>query len=504
VDDVFWDRVASIEPRGEQPTFDLTVEIDHNFVADGLIVHNSHAFCYALLAYQTAYFKANYPAEWFAAVLSTIAADTDKVVGVVGECRRMDVPLLPPDINASELQFRVESNGIRFGLAAVKNVGEGAVEQIVRERDSGGAYTTLEEFCRRQDLHTVNKRVIESLIKCGAMDCLGPREALLDAKRLDSAIAAAQIDQKAASTGQVSLFDMFGGADTLTPATVAADLVANGTAAAPPPQSRERALWEKEVLGFQFGDHPYMEAAAWLANTVTHDASQLTAELSGEKVKIAGLVTGVRRIMTKTKSQMAIVQLEDLHGTIEAVVFPRIYERNAALFRDDAILVIDGKVDSRSDRDRPQIVVDRVEEFIVPPKDTPPPPPIVSRAKSESPPMSRNGATRAADIASVDTVGHQAVQSAPPPEPEALESRRVLRVIVPRGEDDNACVRLLEQLHIIVVQSPGSDQVQLVLHDRAGGRIELAGADILVRHSADLESQVRTLVGADNLELLSP
>src|SRR5206468_1437798 len=146
---------------------------------------------------------------------------------------------LPPDVNASTLAFRVEAGGIRFGLAAVKNVGEGAVEQIVREREATGPYTTLEEFCRRQDLHTVNKRVIESLIKCGAMDGLGPREALLDAKRLDSAIAAAQIDQKAASTGQVSLFDIFGDAEMLAPANVVASLAANGTAAEAPPASRE-------------------------------------------------------------------------------------------------------------------------------------------------------------------------------------------------------------------------------------------------------------------------
>ncbi len=476
----------------------------------GYAFNKAHAYCYALLAYQTAYFKANYPAEWFAAVLSTIATDTDKVVGVVGECRRMDVPLLPPDVNASELQFRVEARGIRFGLAAVKNVGEGAVEQIVRERDASGPYTTLEEFCRRQDLHTVNKRVIESLIKCGAMDCLGPREALLDAKRLDSAIAAAQIDQKAASTGQGSLFDMFGGAEVLSP--VVADVATSVVAPVP---ARERALWEKEVLGFQFGDHPYMEAAVWLANTLSHDPSQVTAELNGEKVKIAGLVTGVRRIMTKTKSQMAVIQLEDLHGTIEAVVFPRIYERNVELFRDDAILVIDGKVDSRSDRDRPQIVVDRVEEWTAPPKGTPRPTPS-ARVPA------RNGGSHAADTASADTERTAApaarnganhatddayrtpdqVDEIPPLRVmDGPESRRVLRVIVPRGEDDNACVRLLEQLHIIVVQSPGSDQVQLVLHDRAGGRIELTGADILVRHSPDLESQVRTLVGADNLEV---
>src|SRR5258708_3159872 len=130
--------------------------------------------------------------------------------------------------------------------------------------------------------------------------------------------------------GRGSGFEMVGGVEELAVTPVMVDVATFFVEAAP---SREGALWEKEVLGFQFGDHPYMEAAAWLANTVTHDTSQLTAELSGEKVKIAGLVTGVRRIMTKTKSQMAIIQLEDLHGTIEAVVFPRIYERRAGLFR---------------------------------------------------------------------------------------------------------------------------------------------------------------------------
>jgi len=201
----------------------------------------------------------------------------------------------------------------------------------VRERDASGPYTSLEEFCRRQDLHTINKRVIESLAKCGAMDGLGQRESLLDSKRLDSAIAAAQIDQKAASTGQVSLFDLFGGVETLAPKPVVAEVALNGAGG---PPSRERAAWEKEVLGFQFGDHPFMEAAAWLADELSHDTSQLTSELSGERVKIAGVVTNVRRILTKTKSQMAVLQLEDLHGTIEAVVFPaRLRARDRAVAR---------------------------------------------------------------------------------------------------------------------------------------------------------------------------
>jgi DNA polymerase-3 subunit alpha len=476
----------------------------------GYAFNKAHAYCYALVAYQTAFLKANYPAEWFAAVLSTIAADTEKVVGVVAECRRLEVGVLAPDINRSALEFNVEDGGIRFGLAAVKNVGEGAVEQIVRERQDSGPYTSLEEFCRRQDLHTVNKRVIESLIKCGALDGLGQREALLETRRLDSAIAAAQIDQKAASTGQGSLFDLFGETLALPPLAVDPIAVSDDETMgnAGTRNARERALWEKEVLGFQFGDHPYQEAAAWLAGRVTHDISQLTAELSGEKVVFGALVTGVRRIVTRTRSTMAVLLVEDLHGSIEAVVFPRVYDRALELWREDAILVIEGKVDTRGER--PQVVVDRVEEWVAPAAGTPPPVPEARGAGSTS---KANGST----ARNPSQTPHSTERPTGVPIDHGEDShinasgsvngapRRVIRVVVPRGEDDNACVRVLEQLHVLVERSsPGDDELHLFLHDRLGGRVELSGADIQVRHSPDFESQVRTLVGADNLQVLRP
>ncbi len=463
----------------------------------GYAFNKAHAYCYALVAYQTAYLKANYPAEWFAAVLSTIAADTDKVVGVVGECRRLGVPVLPPDVNASDLDFGVEAEGIRFGLSAVKNVGEGAIELMVQERQANGPYVSLEEFCRRQDLHTINKRVLESLIKCGAMDGLGVREGLLDSKRLDSAIAAAQIDQRAASTGQTSLFDMFGDAEPVPARAVAvAAAVASDTPEVSAATARERALWEKEVLGFQFGDHPFMEASAWLAGSLTHDTTQLTGDLSGEKVKIGGLVTGVRRILTKTKSQMAVLTLEDLNGSIEAVVFPRVYERSAEVFKDDAILVIEGKVDTRGER--PQIVVDRAEVW-TPPAPGTPPPPALARPRPE--PVVK--ATAHTNGTSPDVTLTRPSEQVEERMNGNGNGKHVLRVVVPRTDDDNACVRLLEQLHVLVERFPGKDEIQLVLHDRSGCRIELAGADIPVKHSSELESQVRTLVGEANLQVVN-
>jgi DNA polymerase III subunit alpha len=450
----------------------------------GYAFNKAHAYCYALVAYQTAYLKANYPVEWFAAVLSTIAADTDKIVGVVGECRRLGINVLPPDINRSRLEFLAEGDAIRYGLGAVKNVGAGAVELVVGERDAHGSYANLEEFCRRQDLHTINKRVVESLIKCGALDDFGQREALLDEKRLEAAIGAAQIDQRAASAGQSSLFEMLG--DQPPPLTVPA--VAGNVAVS----ARERALWEKEVLGFQFGDHPFMEAAAWLASRTTHDTSQITLEASGERVVLAGLVTGLRRLVTRTKSQMAVVTIEDLHGTVEAVVFPRVYERLAEALREDMILVIEGKVDTRSER--PQVVVDRAEEWVAPTSGSPPPPPPALETLPDDPaPVDPPPA--------VDANGGPNPSMKLHPEGEGEATRRVLRIQVLRNGDDNRCLRVLEQLHGLVERYPGTDAIELVLRDRGGCPVELTGADILVQHSPDLEAQLRGLVGDENLSV---
>jgi DNA polymerase III subunit alpha len=455
--------IRAVADRGyEQATAEHIWELLQPFA--GYAFNKAHAYCYALVAFQTAYLKANYPREWFAAVLSTIAADTDKVVGVVGECRRLGVVALPPDINRSRLEFEVEGAGIRYGLCAVKNVGTGAIEQLVKERETNGPFTSLEEFCRRQDLHTINKRVIESLIKCGAFDSLGRREALLDGKRLDAAIGAAQIDQRAASAGQGSMFDVFG---DVTPPVVQP----TGTGADVAISARERALWEKEVLGFQFGDHPFMEASAWLASRLTHDTSQITAEVSGEKVVLGGLVTGIRRLLTRNKGQMAVITIEDLSGSVEAIIFPRLYEKSPELFRDDAILVLEGKVDVDSRTERPVVVVDRAEEWHPPANGTPPPPP---------PP--------AAPEPAVHTNGNAA-------------SKRVLRIDVPRSEDDNACVRVLEQLHGLVERHPGTDEVELVVRDRSGCAVALYGAHILVQHSVELEAQVRGLVGEENVRV---
>ncbi|MHB8841548.1 MAG: DNA polymerase III subunit alpha [Candidatus Aquicultor sp.] len=178
--DIYWDKIVSIEPMGVEQTYDLEIEGTHSFIANGLIVHNSHSTAYAVVSWQTAWLKAHYPVEFLAALLTSIMGNKDKVAQYINECRRMNVEILPPDVNESYRDFTVVGNSIRFGLSAVRNVGEGAIEGIISEREHGGQFKSIYDFCRRVDMGVLNKRTIESLIKGGAFDtCKVSRKQLL-------------------------------------------------------------------------------------------------------------------------------------------------------------------------------------------------------------------------------------------------------------------------------------------------------------------------------------
>lgn len=341
----------------------------------GYAFNKAHAACYAMLAYQTAYLKTHYPVEYMTALLTSYAGDTDKVALTLGECRRLGVSVLPPDINRSELQFSVEplpgagsplkptnsskaELAIRFGLIGVKNVGEGAIQSIIAERDKDGPFRSLADFCRRVDHRTINKRVVESLVKCGALDSFGDRGGLMDG--LDQSIDAAQQEQRARDVGQFTMFDdMFGAtaaAGSLAP-------VSRATSARILTQ-REKLAWEKEVLGLYVSSHPFQQAARYLSRRVSANCSQIGEELDGKKVVIAGSISSVKALTTKKGDRMLAVQLEDLHGTLEVIVFPRTYERSREVWEQDAVVVVDGKVDAKDDRKK--VLCEKVELFVVP------------------------------------------------------------------------------------------------------------------------------------------
>jgi DNA polymerase-3 subunit alpha len=339
--DLHWDTIAAIRPCGVEDTFDLTIERDHNFVANGLVVHNSHSAAYALVAYQCAYLKGNHPAEFMAATLSSEMGDSDRVLTLVEECRRMKLELLPPDVNRSSWRFTLEDGRIRVGLGAVRNVGRGAVEALVRARDAGGLFRDLHDLASRLPAGAANRRVLESLVAAGACDALGGSRARLHAGAAGALEHAAALHREKAS-GQSSLF---GGEDSPL-----------GVAVAPPlpdvPEwtPRERGAREKEVLGFYFSGHPLDHLRAEIEQVATHGIAQALELGDGAEVRVVGVVGEVKQLTTRAGKLMALVTLEDLTGRVECTVFPEAFEGARAHLVAEAVVVASGRVEIRDDR----------------------------------------------------------------------------------------------------------------------------------------------------------
>jgi DNA polymerase III subunit alpha len=316
--------------------------------------NKAHATCYGLIAYQTAYLKANYPVEFMTAVLNGFRERAEKVAAVVAECRRLGIEVRTPDVQRSHADFTVEtdadgSSAIRFGLVAVKNVGEGAIEAIVTARegrsehsDEVGPFTSLDDLCRRVDLHTVTKRVIESLIRAGAMTSLGTLGGLL--ARLDHALEAGMRHQRDVAAGQGTLFDLFAMPEVLTPI---------GPSDAPADEDevprRERLRWEKELLGLYLSEHPLGDIADQLPEYVTAYTGDLPEESDQARVTIGGVIQGSRRVITRAGSTMLVAVLEDLQGSVEVVVFPKVFQETANAWTDDSVVLVIGRVDHRDD-----------------------------------------------------------------------------------------------------------------------------------------------------------
>jgi DNA polymerase III subunit alpha len=300
--------------------------------------NKSHSAAYAWLAYQTAYLKANYPAFFMAALLTSERANTDKMVLYIGECRAMGIDVMPPDANQSDIYFTVVDGHIRFGLAAIKNVGEGAVEAILAARSADGPFKSMFEFCERVDLRAVNRRVVESFIKSGSFDSLDRRRASLLAG-LDRAMEAGQKQQRDREQGQASLLGMLGGAEPGAPRTPA-----RLPDVADWPEG-ERLAYEKESLGFFITGHPLERHKAELSQWCNATVGSLAA-LGEKEATIGGIVTGLRLLKTKKGDRMATFVLEDLEGGVEVLVFPEAYKKAAARLSDDVIVLVKGRAEA--------------------------------------------------------------------------------------------------------------------------------------------------------------
>ncbi len=313
--------------------------------------NKAHAASYAVVAFYTAYLKANYTAEFMAATMTTEASDARKIANAIAECRRMDVEVLGPDVNKSDRGFTVEGGGVRFGLLAIKGIGEGPIGEIVRARSESGPFKSLADFCTRVDPKFVGKGAIETLIKAGAMDSLadGKRHQLLDA--VERAMQFGKNERLAKERGMISLFGDMAEVDN------AFEFALNARAEE---ISRQQLLaWERELIGVYISKHPLSYLSDSFKDRVTHTTAEITEELDKQKVVLGGTIKEARRITTKKGDTMCVVQLEDVYGTIGVTIFPRVYEETADLWVEDTVVIVCGEVQVR--RDEPGLVCSSVE-----------------------------------------------------------------------------------------------------------------------------------------------
>lgn len=303
--------------------------------------NKSHAACYALIAYRTAYLKANHPAEYMAALISSVMNTKDKVPFYVAACDEMGIEVLPPDVNMSTHDFAVVDGKIRFGLDAVKNVGEAAVQSIVAAREEGGPFESIWDFCERVDPGLVNKRALESLVKCGALDSTGaPRRGMHSV--LEQALAWGVRQQADRLAGQGSIFDSLG---------VATEGEAKARHHSSIPagewEKNELLAFEKESLGLYVSEHPLQSVKEALRRRVDASVTELERRRDGEVVTVGGIVGALRQLTTKKGDPMVFMRLDDLSGSVETVVFNSVYGAARDLLELDRVLVVKGRIDHK-------------------------------------------------------------------------------------------------------------------------------------------------------------
>jgi len=312
--------------------------------------NRAHAAAYATIAYQTAWLKAHYPVEFMAAVLTSERADLERVAVLIEECKKMGIVVLPPDINESFMNFSVvpQKNQIRFGLLAIKNVGINAVEAILEERKASGPFQSIQDFVARVSSRNLNKKSMESLIKAGVFDSLEERNKLLG--NMEKLLEHSRETQKNKSNGQKGLFDGLGGFTT----TLALAQTA-------PASSHEKLGWEKELLGLYVSGHPLKNFQTVLQNGCLPIA-KVSQMAVGKLVKVGGIISGIKKIVTKLGRPMLFLKLEDETQRIEVVVFPSAIERNPTVFQENKIVFVSGRVDARDGT--PKIICNEIEEII--------------------------------------------------------------------------------------------------------------------------------------------
>lgn len=454
--------------------------------------NKAHAADYAAITCQTAFLKAHYPVEYMTALLTVEQHNTDKMGMLMDECRAMGIEVLPPHINYSGQNFQIEAteNGdaIRYGMGAIKNVGEGPIEAIVTTRD-GTPFADVDDFCRRTDLRNVGKRALESLIKVGALKGFGERVQLLAIiermMRLSGQI------HRAAADGQISMFDM---GDFDAPST--------GSVMYPLPEvaeiSRKELLgWEKELIGTYISSHPVQPYMKEIKNAVTCLCGDLEELRHDRQVRVAGLITNIRQITTKKGDPMAFVTIEDIQSALEIIVFPRTYAANQDILIPDTIVLVSGKVDGKEEG-KPKILADTITTELTthrpiddevripaPPPVTYAPEPPASMVKDSPPPPPPPPPDWVTPPPAYEV-------SAPPVDP--------LEIYFPRSGNIEYDKVKLQTLKKVLAENPGQERFILFI-PRGGQRIKLEFPNLRIKDSAKLRQDIGNIVGSTGVRI---
>ncbi len=448
--------------------------------------NKSHAACYGLIAYWTAYLKAHYPNAFMAALMTSDQDDTDRLAIEMNECKHMGIDVLNPDVNQSFVEFAVVpgEDKIRFGMAAVKGVGVGAVEEILRARDADGKFKSVEDFAKRVSTSKFNRKAWESLIKTGAFDGLGDRSDLLF--NLDTITAFASKVQKEAASGQTDLFGMLSEADQANMPTI------NLVPAPSKHTDKERLTWERELMGLYISAHPLDNYTTYL-DEQTQPLSQLVPEYDGRTMTVGGIITTVRSIVTKNGSKMAFVGIEDKFGEGEVIVFPNLYEQIGAKLVQDAVVKVVGKNSAR-DRDgslgsESKMIADEItfisdEELdnyqatgqqLEKPK-------VSARYKRE-----KRAANKASKEGDKKPAAAPSETTPPLPDPEELEPKKLFLQVKDPNDTDK-----LAKLKSICSDFGGLSDVILVLGDKEKSAIRLP---FKVEPNGELLTKLKSLLG---------
>jgi DNA polymerase-3 subunit alpha len=303
--------------------------------------NKSHSVAYSVIAYQTAYLKAHYPAEFMAATLSSEIGSTEKIVKLIDDCRKMGIEVLPPDVNESGLDFKVVDGRIRFGLCAIKNVGESAIDTVIKARGEKGSFENLFDFCSDVDLRLVNKKCLESLVQAGAFDSMGSHRAQY-MENLERAAAFGQACQARELDGQSSLFDTGGAAS-------GAQVQFPAMTSAPPWPEAEKLAREKSVLGFFVSGHPLLRYEEEIKELATVRLGDISGFRNNSTVRACGIVTSVKKKIDKRNNTMAFIGLEDFTGKGECIVFSDPYAKYQSILQPDAMVMVIGKGEANGD-----------------------------------------------------------------------------------------------------------------------------------------------------------